>query len=543
MEKLVSKILNIKLILLLFVLVSIVYFDLPGLYMDAVNPDYVLEHIMHINNVPAWIFSDNVIASAFGNPWGLPLLNSLYGTNFTAYCSLPIVAILGNGIYTVRICHLLFAVLMLLSAYYFIKTATQNTKSASLICLLIALEPSIVFAQRTQYYLQLFPLIFSFVGIALITRQLTSNHIEFWKFIGAFVLLGLAACSYFIFAGYFVAVFIVVLVYVLKNKKDKKIPFLAILGFIVGYLPFIYAHLSILMQSGVAGYLQIIKGLDTYGISEGQTGLIGRIQDFFHESSRLFSGEAIIHTITGKGVFSNVFTFIFYAFGVACISISIIIALSKRKLFSSYGSRYAIIILDSCIFMHFAIALVVGSSLGYQHYVMLIPIIYLASSLLIFEFLKNSFSYNRRSIIMKLLPLIVEAIIICDVVNISAGYHNIGKTGGTGYYSEAINDIGEYLKSNSDENDVIICPQWGYWMGIAVITDGQRAIWNDSNIEAIKNRISQSRHKRYFIVDDNVTNDELIDEIIKSTEKKLTLEIPFSDRSGGILDIKLLLVE
>ena len=167
-----DKLFNIKTIIILFILFSIPYFDLPGLYMDAINPDYVAIHIMNPGKISAWVYNDNIIATLLGKDWGFPLLNSLYGTNFPAYIFILFIKLFGSSVFTLRLMHMIFGVFEIVAAYYLVNKITDNKKVSTLTALMIALEPSFVFSQRTQYYLQLFPLIFYFIGLAIFSGKI-----------------------------------------------------------------------------------------------------------------------------------------------------------------------------------------------------------------------------------------------------------------------------------------------------------------------------------------------------------------------------------
>lgn len=546
MKNKILKFFNIQSVLIAFIILSLPYLDLPGLYMDAVNPDYISEYIFGNGKLPAWIYPDNAISTLFGKPWGFPLLNSLYGTNFTAYILLLAALVIGNGVYAVRICHVIFLVVMIYAAYRLVLLVTNKKKISTFAGFLIAIEPSIIFAQRSQYYLQLFPLIFFYFGLALIVSQFVEQtFLNRKKIIFAGILFGLAAGSYFIFAGYFVGVFLVVAIYMILEKKQIKNILTLVMSFVIGYFPYIYAHLSILVQKGPQNYIETLKSVDTYGLTDGQKGIIYNAYDFLVEYMNLFSGDSIIRTFTGETVSQNWFVNVIAVFLliVAICSIVYIAIRIKQRNFSAI--IWLMAFLDSTIIMHFMIAILAGTALSYQHYIMIIPNMVLISVLFTYDIYNNQ-KQSKQNYTIKInviAGMLACLYVVVSAVNIASGYSSIARTGGIGYYSHSINTLGYYLKDNVTENDVIICPQWGYWMGIAVITEGKSIIWNDTSLDIIVSKLINSQIERVYIVDDNQTDDALIDDIIQASRKKVSFEVPFERSTGNTNEIRLLVVE
>lgn len=196
---------NVVIVMAVFLFLSLIFLDEPGLYLDAVNPDYMGLHILHSDNVSIWAYSDNVIATIIeGNTAysHFPLLNSLYGTAFEMYTQLLWSFFFGYGEYAIRTMHIVYSLLVLIGIYTFSQYILEDSRAASLATLLVAIEPSFLFSSRTQYYIQLFPHIFFFAGLCLVIRSLYDNNGKNNKGFAGAILLGLSACSYFVFAFY-----------------------------------------------------------------------------------------------------------------------------------------------------------------------------------------------------------------------------------------------------------------------------------------------------------------------------------------------------
>lgn len=81
---------NIQVILIIFLILSLMYIELPGVYMDAINPGYMALYMKNPTNVPIWCYSDNIVSKIIFHlcnhaDINMPIFNSLYGTCIPAY--------------------------------------------------------------------------------------------------------------------------------------------------------------------------------------------------------------------------------------------------------------------------------------------------------------------------------------------------------------------------------------------------------------------------------------------------------------------------
>lgn len=540
--QMIKKNCNVEIIFVIIIVLSLQYLNLPGLYMDAVNPDYMAMHIKNSENVPLWGYTDNIFATLFLNkPYQYPILNSLYGMNYPAYILLLISFIFGNNMLTVRVVHILYSLGILFFCYLFIKRITHNAIWASGCLLLLGLNPTFLFAFRTQYYLQLFPHLFFIPGFLFMINGVSEKRRKI-IFLASF-LIGIAASSYFIFGGYYVAIFLIICIYC-KEKKIKS-AVNSILGFLIGYFPFIYTHFSILIQGGKFNYIEILKSLNVYGISEGQKSFLERLKHIIVQIGNLSGGNNIVKLITGRDItntyryyFNAIFIFIFI-FIMSWVILFTEYIKCKDKFLES-KNLLALISLNLIFIMHFILGLIIGTSLDYQHYIMLLPIMYMIIFLTIYIIYKKLFVINKKLYTFYFVS--IGIIGIYSIFQIETIYKNINETKGIGMYSNVINDIGCYLENITTDKDVIICPQWGYWMGIAVITNGEKMIWNDTSPEVIIQKIKYTELiDKYYMVLDNNTNLELLNLILNETDVKIEEIISFYDY-GDILNVKVILM-
>lgn len=522
---------------LIYLVLSGIFIQYPGLYMDSVNPDYLAAYMVNANNISKWSYPDNYLDFLLtGNPQGLTLLNSLYGAATPAYIGLIIFKIMGFNIFTIRFVHVLYGYAIVFIMWKIIKKITnENDKLSFLFTVIFALDATFMFSSRTQFYLQLFPLITFLPAVYLLAIELQSielGRVVNWKkiFISN-ILVGLSATGYFIFAIYYGGIFIYFVFKMLTKKINiiKLIKNVAI-PFIIGYLPFLYAHLSIFLYSGFDGYIKQLKNLDsTYGISDSQS---AHVIDTLIRFTDFAGGNWLIKYITGIGIgtiYAKVFI-ISFILGV----IHFIYKVIKNKKDLVYDIKYYyLIILYLCFGFHLAAGFVIGGALSYQHYIMLLPIMYVTIFCNILFVIKEAGLYKLfegREIIKRVLT---AALVIIAMLNVNLGYIAINKTGGIGYYSDVINRIGGYA-CNFEDDSLLITPQWGYWMGISLLTGGEQEIWisteNERIIEQLNTR--DDVNSCYILVDDK-TDREIIKEVCDKTAfNNMDSQTSFKEKSN-----------
>ncbi len=88
--------------------------ELPGVYMDAVNPDYLVARVLNWRREPmtAWVLPGNYLLGA-----RFPILVSLYHGSQHFWLGLPLFWLLGTTVESLRIVHALFGLGVLAALY------------------------------------------------------------------------------------------------------------------------------------------------------------------------------------------------------------------------------------------------------------------------------------------------------------------------------------------------------------------------------------------------------------------------------------------
>jgi hypothetical protein len=149
---------------ILFCVGAVSDITVPGIYMDAVNPDYLVVRLFHPEalNTPYWSFPENVVFDRF------PVLggNFYYGA-LTFYLGAPVYALAGTGVVGIRVANMVFGLLVLAATAIFLQAFRVRPVIAATTLAMLALDPGFLFSFRTQFYITLLPVAPLFLSVAL----------------------------------------------------------------------------------------------------------------------------------------------------------------------------------------------------------------------------------------------------------------------------------------------------------------------------------------------------------------------------------------
>lgn len=482
----------------------------PGLYMDSVNPDYLGSWLARGSlKIPAWLYPDNLGFAQYK----YPLLNSLYGGNLPAYLALVFFQIAGYGLEQIRLFHALLGAVVLVSVYWGARQWTFSRGLVVAVCLLLAVEPNFIFAWRTQYYLQLVPEIFLFVGLGLLGRHyatVRAGKAENRLLGGAGICLGFAAYCYFIFAFY---AFAVSIVYIWAVRREATIRIVApplVLGVLIGWLPYVYAHAAMLNNAGLHGYVEMLKGLQsTYGVvNPDQGGVAGRIALVAERIGYLFGAKSMQKEIFADWAAPRLTSLVHPLVLLSGVGFTVLRFLRSRA--GIGGAQQVQGPVADLVFARLALAIIlahtllgfaVGKALSLQHYIPLVPVFYamLVPGLSGWGQQFASQSRARYRVATGGLIALLAAIAV-NVSLTSAFAMRIAKFENTGWYTDAINVLAADLQ-HEDPNTVLLFPQWGYWMGAVTVLGPRFNVYEAKSLDQMKEKVETDpwlRNQRSF---------------------------------------------
>ncbi len=582
---------NLAGILLIFLctyLTGIQNIGLPGIYYDAVYPDYI---------AAVWAFPGIDNFTQITKHAGLPLLGNLYHGTLTSIVQFFVLKCFGvSNALTLRMTNLFYIGIIGAILFVFSKKISNKYLLPLVGSLLCVTAQSTLLLSRTQYYIMLPGTIFFLLSCGIIVKQYcTENYCPESKLLLAGIFQGLA------FYGYFTFLFLApvsTLIIILREKKGHKLSGAALFlwGIPIGSICYFFGYFDsllvnilgictltrLLLFTGCALMLLILtlpvlvvlspkyapcrpKLIKIYRIL-GLAALIflavalvaalfimpDKLQSvsglFSHTTQRntgsvfllfwtllygLLSNNRLQYTIFGEHLndFGGIYP-------LCCIVVTAILCtprlLGKQKR-PLTGAKKAIFYLYAYLFGFYLCSLPIIKGMQPQHFV---PICFLMFIVIILGLCHICEFLPKYSGIAITVFLMLSAICINFRDN-QIFLHLLDETGGRGRYSSAYNDFAHEAQADPEKAEKIyVFPQWGFHANFVYLTSNQCKAVRDADIDTA--RLQEQLDSGYTLVlaaeDEDAINkllealtyDESVKKIWFSKEKKqifLSVEI------------------
>jgi len=458
---------------------------LPGVYMDAVNPDYLVVKVLnrHAQPISAWVLAANYVAGH-----KLPVLIALYHGSLPFWTGLPFFWLFGTDVTGLRLTHAMFGVAVLCATFLFLLRARVPVWMAALGCIALALDPSFSYAFRTQSYITLGSGAWMLWGAAALLHAndpLTQARRRWWVLAG--FLYGISIFGYFVYTFFLPA-----LVYAVLDRhgvpmRERMRGLLAwgsgltlgLGGYWLGYA------LIIRERHGLRGFLSFLQEQEiALGIfSRFQQSLFERAASAWRFNQSILS-NAWHHYIIFREDVDVPGAMLKTALLVGVPAALWLAAVMYRR--ASNPLRITIALLLS----FFAVSLLFGKRLGGHHFVVLLPLFYVALVLGLRDVIAQVDSSVAR-LVLKTSPLLVLA-----VTNVAGQVHEgktLARTRGVGLYSDAINRFAADLGADS-RRPFMYLPDWGLSMPVALLTGGRVGVDTVENFQDALRRLCNGEH-------------------------------------------------
>lgn len=411
--------------------------DLPGLYMDGVNPDYLAAH--HMNR------------KLQNHVWTLPtigpiLLGNLYHGVQNYYAGIPIFKLLGVSVTSIRIAQSLFGAAIVLLLYFLSVRITRNRLISFFAAALLATDIAFLASFRTQFYIILGGETWLFASLLALWHDRRVGYLL------SGIFYGLAIYGYFVLGFFLPAMLVLVLA---QPNRDLR---LWILGVMIGVMPY------------VAGYLSMMLALG--GISATLTYLKSAVTGLDPLSSRLTLWDSIQtmllltrHALTNTGneimIFAQGLESTWGKLKVWLFTGVFVLALLRIRL----SPPHRLLVLLPISFLVFATLL--GTRLWAHHYSLLLAIGYLLLAVTAGDLAPHVRDW-------KLASAASAAAILMIVANLHQmhGFHKrLNQTGGVAKLSNALNRLADDARSTP--GTLYAFPEWGFFMPFALLTENR----------------------------------------------------------------------
>ncbi|MBB3772057.1 hypothetical protein FHS55_002666 [Angulomicrobium tetraedrale] len=408
--------------------------DLPGLYMDGINPDYLAAR-----------FFNRALPNAV---WILPakgpiLLGSLYHGVQNYYVDLPVFWLLGISLLSIRIAQSLFGAAIVLLLYFLAVRVTQNRLVALLAAALLATDIAFLASFRTQFYIVLGGEAWLFASLL----ALWSRHRAGPLLSGLF--FGLALYGYFVLAFFLPAMIVLVL------AQPRRPVRLWAGGVALGLLPY------------VLGYVFLFRAIG--GVSSGMRDLTSR----FSGAAPLSAPESLWERIEGAFaltrlaitnggneamIFSEALGSPWGELKFALFAGILVLALLRLR----WTPPHRLIVLLPVSYL--ICATLLGSRLWVHHYSVLVPLGYLLLAVTV-----GDLARDRRFLAVSAMAALA---LLAVNVGQSVGFHReLAETGGVRKQSDALTRLAQNARERPPT--LYVFPEWGFFMSFALLTENR----------------------------------------------------------------------
>ncbi len=452
---------------------------LPGVYMDAVNPDYLAVRLLarHTEPITAWLLPGNYLFDR------APVLISFYHGSQQVWLGLPGFALFGTSVTGLRITHALFGLGVLAALFALLARGTLKPWQAALACAAIAVDPGFSYAFRTQSYITLAPAAWLFLALYGLQRAQEPGNRRRWL-VASGVFYGLAVVGYFIYAFFLPAVLLALRWWVPADGRTRA----AWLAWAAG-----------VAAGGVfypLGYALVVK----------QMGGLPEAWSYFQQTQRALNAfseqpapaQRLAHlAATVASVFRNSFhhTLIFGQHGEvpgAAFKMGLLLAAPLALWARAEWRRQASVLLRVLVALpvsFVAIALVFGTRLSGHHFVVLLPLAYAALAVALVDFARTP-RVGRTAAAVVTLPFAV--LVALNVGGQVREAQRLEAARGVGLYSDAINRLAADLLA-SDRRPFVYFPDWGLSMPVAFLTGGRVGMDSLPNYAAGRKMLCEGR--------------------------------------------------
>lgn len=450
--------------LIVFAIAYAIDWRLPGLYMDAVNPEYIIPGIFD-PKAPGhhpWIVPGNMIHGRF------PLFTGqIYHGSTQIYFALPLMALFGVDVGTLRITQGAAGFLIVLLLALCMRRTDAPAKSAIAAAAMVplALDPTFVVALRTQAYSCLFPLML-LLGAMLLLRGWQAKPRPALRLLASGVLFGLSVFSYFIFAFFFPA-----LVWFLlternqKSSRDFRYVALWLIACGIGYFPLIAGLYRIAQNLG--SFEEMLHWLHSHSDSLHPLGNGGSAMDRIETMLYLVRG-----VLTGRWPWlmvlqhhSGDFTGSLKAALLVLVPVGTLIAARSMPRDDRRSIATPLVFVASFL----ACGSIFGNRLDGHHYTAILPFLYAAFG----AACAVLWSHAREPRILPATGIALLAVVAAiNALNLAHFHRDLEASGGAAMYSDAI-DRFSHRVAKDDPDATAYFPDWGYVMPFVFVTRAQ----------------------------------------------------------------------
>ncbi len=401
--------------------------DLPGIFADAINPDYLVARILNPQpeRTMVWVLFGN---SLLGDR--APVLISLYHGSQQYWLGLPLYALFGTTVAGVRLTHAVFALGVLAALHALLLRGGVRPWLAAAVGVALAVDPAFAYAFRTQAYITVAPAAWLLLALYCLVRAREPEAASpgRWLFASG-ALCGLAAVGYFVWAFVLPPIAYVAWRTPRPDAPARRPPAAWLQGLATGSIAYPIGYLLIARKLGsFTGMVDFVRDQQAHlGAFRSALPLAERVEYAWRTVDMAASGAWHSAIMFGGEV---------VPLPGSALKVGLVVALPYVLWLSAEVRRTATPLLRVLVALpvSFAVlALVFGDRLGGHHFVTLVPLLYAALAAGLAAVRRPG---SARGVAAILVPVVaLAALNVGGLATIDA---KLGETRGRGFLSDAI---------------------------------------------------------------------------------------------------------
>lgn len=463
---------------------------LPGLYMDEVNPDYLVVKILNPAHakLAAYVLPGNYILGGRA-----PVLVSLYHGTQTFWLGLPFYWLFGTGIGGVRLTHAMFGICVLAAFFALLRSARLPAAVTGVAAALLALDPAFTFAFRTQSYITLFGAAWVLASVAVSLRDRPRGPRQ-WGLAG--LCAGLGVGAYFVHAFFLPALGAAVWTASARDVRPARSRGQWALGLVAGMSGY-WIGLWLLMRSlgsigktadFLAGYAHTLGAFSGLGQSLAERAghcwqmTLAVVTNAWHHA--MMFGDLV--PAPGSGV----------KVAMLIAAPLVLAAIAEVRGTASAAGRMSVTLPLSFA----AVALVFGGRLGGHHYVVMLPFLY-AALCVCGRDAGRALPARARKWFAAAAAAVVATLGGVSIAGQIAEARALEATGGAGLMSDAINRFAADL-ARMPRSPAMLFPDWGLTLPVEMLTRGSVEIVQVPTLEEARRLHCEGRDVGVALISD-----------------------------------------
>jgi hypothetical protein len=439
--------------------------DLPGIYMDSVNPDYLVVPILNPKVAPIteWMLPGTLLFDRY------PVIVQIYHGALPLYVGLPVYALFGTGVVGIRVTNMVFGLLVIVGTGAVLAAFRIRPLLACFCLTLLALDPAFLFSFRTQFYITLLSGVPLLLSVALV--QSRGGSISLRSVTLAGFLAGLSSYGYFIYDFFMPAAALHAWSLWRRDPEAVRRAGFWVFGFVLGISPTLFGYL--LIMHAVGGWPRFVNL-----IANNVNGLqVGNSTATLSQRALYFI-DMVRWTLLDVGPTKMMFqiyilpcaAWLKMALLVGLPGVAMAIALLRRAICDRRVPIFpGLGLIAGFVIGFFVMVIAFGSRLWLQHAVFLMPVLYLALAFAL-EFLVGLIPrYSNITTAASALVLVPFA--LTSFIDRQTIFQQLRQSGGVGLSSDAISHFAEASMRVPDRIHMFF-PDWGLFMPFVMLTRG-----------------------------------------------------------------------